>query len=315
MTDKKEKKILLLGGAGLVGQNLVHCLKTRGYNNLVILDKNRTNLDILRQLHRGTVIECVDLADTGTWDRHFENADTVVMLKAQIGGANRNLFIRNNVVATKNIIDSARHHHVSYIIHVSSSVVQSKADDDYTNTKKMQEDLVAGSGIDYVVLRPTLMFGWFDRKHLGWLSRFMKKMPVFPVPGNGRYIRQPLYAGDFCNIITSCIDNRITGKFFNISGREQVSYIDIIREIKRATKARTRIVKIPYGLFRALLAVWALFDKNPPFTVAQLEALVAGDMFEVIDWHGIFGIIPTPFTKAIEETFNNPLYCNITLDF
>jgi hypothetical protein len=46
------------------------------------------------------------------------------------------------------------------------------------------------------------MFGWFDRKHLGWLSRFMKKVPVFPIPGHGRYMRQPLYGGrDFANII------------------------------------------------------------------------------------------------------------------
>jgi len=89
------------------------------------------------------------------------------------------------------------------------------------------------------------MFGWFDRKHLGWLSRFMNKVPVFPIPGHGRYLRQPLYVGDFCNIIISCIENRITDGVFNISGHEKVDYIDIIREIKRATAARTAIVKIP----------------------------------------------------------------------
>ena len=32
---------------------------------------------------------------------------------------------------------------------------------------------ISETGIPCVVLRPTLMFGWFDRKHLGWLSRFM----------------------------------------------------------------------------------------------------------------------------------------------
>jgi len=40
-----------------------------------------------------------------------------------------------------------------------------------------------------VVLRPTLMFGWFDRKHVGWLKRFMERMPVFPIPGDGRMWR------------------------------------------------------------------------------------------------------------------------------
>ena len=41
------------------------------------------------------------------------------------------------------------------------------------------------------------MFGWFDRKHLGWLARFMCRVPVFPIPGSGEYLRQPLYVGDF----------------------------------------------------------------------------------------------------------------------
>jgi nucleoside-diphosphate-sugar epimerase len=159
------------------------------------------------------------------------------------------------------------------------------------------------------------MFGWFDRKHLGWLSRFMRKMPIFPIPGHGRYMRQPLYVGDFCNIIISCIENRVRDGIYNISGLEKVDYIDIIREIKRATQSRTRIIRIPYALFYTLLWVWGLFDKNPPFTTQQLAALSAKDEFEVIDWPGIFGVPCTPFRKAIDETFNDPRYGNVVLEF
>jgi uncharacterized protein YbjT (DUF2867 family) len=201
-----------------------------------------------------------------------------------------------------------------YLVHISSSVVESVANDWYTNTKKEQERMVVESGIPNVVLRPTLMFGWFDRKHLGWLSRFMQKVPVFPIPGHGRYMRQPLYAGDFSNIIVSCIEKRIIGNF-NISGREQVDYIDIIHEIKRAIHSRTMILNIPYWLFHALLSIWAMFDRDPPFTTQQLSALVAHDEFEVIDWPDIFGVTPTSFTKAINETYSDPAYSQIVLDF
>jgi nucleoside-diphosphate-sugar epimerase len=159
------------------------------------------------------------------------------------------------------------------------------------------------------------MFGWFDRKHLGWLSRFMKKVPVFPIPGHGRYMRQPLYVGDFCNIIISCIENRIPDGIYNISGHEKVDYIDIIREIKRATGAKTLITKIPYRLFHILLWIWGLFDKNPPFTTQQLAALSAKDEFEVIDWPGIFDVPCTPFTQAIDETFNDPTYSSVVMEF
>jgi nucleoside-diphosphate-sugar epimerase len=311
----KEKRIILPGGAGLVGQNLVARLKAKGYRNIVVLDKHRANLAVLKEVQPDITVEYADLAEPGDWQRYFQDAEVVVMLQAQIGGNDYQEFIRNNVDATRLILDAVKANNVPYLVHISSSVVESVADDFYTKTKTDQELMVLESGIPCPVLRPTLMFGWFDRKHLGWLSRFMKKVPVFPIPGHGRYMRQPLYVGDFCNIIISCIENKITEGVYNISGHEKVDYIDMIREIKNATGARALIIKIPYSLFYSLIWVWGLFDKNPPFTTQQLAALSAKDEFEVIDWPGIFGVPYTPFAKAINETFNDPAYSKVVLEF
>lgn len=308
-------KIVLPGGAGLVGQNLVATLKRAGYGDLVVLDKHRANLEICRRIHPDITVEYADLAEPGDWERHFTNAEVVVMLQAQIGDPRPEPFVRNNVVSTNCILEVIKREKVPYTVHISSSVVKSVADDHYTRTKRDQEEIVRASGIPCVILRPTLMFGWFDRKHLGWLSRFMRKVPVFPIPGHGRYMRQPLYAGDFCNIIVSCIKSRIIGQTFNISGREKIDYIDIIREIKRVTGAGALIVRIPYALFAFMLRLWAQFDSNPPFTADQLKALVAHDEFEVIDWPAIFGIAPTPFAAAIDQTFNDPVYGQVVLEF
>ena len=309
------QKIILPGGAGLVGQNLIARLKAKGYTNIVVLDKHVANVEVLRRMHPEVLTECVDLSEPGTWQSHFTQAGTVVMLQAQIGGIDYAEFERNNLASTRLILDAIRTGRVDQLVHISSSVVESVADDFYTQTKKAQERMVLDSGIACPVLRPTLMFGWFDRKHLGWLSRFMQKVPVFPIPGHGRYLRQPLYVGDFCNIIISCMEHRITDGVFNISGHEKVDYIDIIREIKRATLASAAIVKIPYGLFHGLLWLWALFDRNPPFTTQQLAALVAKDEFEVIDWPGKFGVRCTPFAEAMEETFRHPVYSKVVLEF
>lgn len=309
------KKIILPGGAGLVGQNLVARLKARGYTDLVVFDKHHANLAVLKQVQPDIVAEYADLAEPGDWQRHFEGADAVVMLQAQIGGLMYEEFVRNNIDSTRLVLDAMKQHQVPHLVHISSSVLESVADDFYTNTKRQQEEMVLASGISNVVLRPTLMFGWFDRKHLGWLSRFMKKVPIFPVPGHGRYMRQPLYVGDFCDIIISCIESQKQDGVYNISGHEQIDYIDMIREIKRVTRARTAIMKIPYGLFYVLLWVWALFDRTPPFTTQQLAALVGKDEFEVIDWPGIFGVPYTPFAKAIDETFNHPVYGKVVLEF
>lgn len=309
------QKIILPGGAGLVGQNLIVRLKARGYREIVVLDKHRANLAVVRSLHPEIVVEYADLAERGEWERHFTQAATVVMLQAQIGGNDYVDFERNNLIATRNLLDVIKNGTGIQLVHISSSVVTSVSDDFYTNTKKAQEQMVLNSDIRCPILRPTLMFGWFDRKHLGWLSRFMKKIPVFPVPGDGRFLRQPLFVGDFCQIIISCIEQRITEGVFNISGHEKVDYIDIIREIKRATNAAALIMKIPYSLFYGLLWLWGQFDRNPPFTTQQLAALVAKDEFEVIDWPAIFGVSSTPFADAIHETFCDPRYSAVVLEF
>jgi nucleoside-diphosphate-sugar epimerase len=308
-------RIILPGGAGLVGQNLVARLKARGYSDILVLDKHRPNLAVLTKVHPDITAEYADLAEPGEWQRHFDGAGAVVMLQAQIGGTDYRQFQSNNVDSTRLILDEIKKNRIERVVHVSSSVVQSVADDFYSRSKRVQEEMVRASGVRCAVLRPTLMFGWFDRKHLGWLSRFMAKVPVFPIPGHGRYMRQPLYAGDFCDIVISCVENPAHDSVYNISGRERVDYIDIIREIKRATRARAAIVKIPYPIFYALLWLWGRFDRNPPFTLQQLSALVADDEFEVIDWPAIFGVRSTPFVAAVDETFRHPVYSKVILEF
>jgi nucleoside-diphosphate-sugar epimerase len=308
-------KILLAGGAGLVGNNLIACLMAKGYGNIVVVDKHKSNLDSLRLLYPTVLAVDSDLSMPGSWQDYFDDVDVVIMLQAQIGGLFYEDFLANNVKSTQLIINEVKDRQVPYLVHISSSVVESSADDYYTRSKIAQENLVLESGVPCPILRPTLMFGWFDRKHLGWLARLMQKIPIFPIPGNGRFMRQPLYVGDFCEVIISCIENRIPSGIFNISGHEKIDYIDMIRIIKKATGAKTAILKIPYGLFYGLLWVWALFDKNPPFTTQQLQALVAKDEFEVTDWPETFGVPYTPFEKAIEETFSHPVYSKVVLEF
>ena len=223
-------------------------------------------------------------------------------------------YVRNNVQASERLMDAALRYGVSYAVNISSSVVNSIAVDHYTETKKAQEAVNLASGIKQVVLRPTLMFGWFDRKHVGWLARFMQRVPVFPIPGEGRYLRQPLYGGDFSDIIASALETEITGAY-NISGQERIDYIDLIRAVKAATGAKARIVKVPYRLFWLMLKANALIDKDPPFTAQQLEALVTPDVFEVIDWPKIFGVRATPLQEALDLTFRHPEYSKVTLEF
>ena len=165
----------------------------------------------------------------------------MVVAHAQIGGLDEREFHRNNVVATERLLDAIAARGGCRLVHISSSVVNSAAVDWYTETKKAQERLVLASGNPCVVLRPTLMFGWFDRKHLGWLARFMQRAPG--LPGAGRRPLPPPAA--LCRrflrhhhgLPGAAARN---GAQYNISGQERIDYIDLIRLVRDGVPARGR---------------------------------------------------------------------------
>ena len=306
-------KIVVTGASGMLGQNVVLLLTEQGYNNIVAIDKHSENSKTLQTLNPSVKVVNADLANGGEWENEFKNATVILILHAQITSLYREEFVVNNVESTKNVLEAIKKYNIPYIVHVSSSVVISVSDDDYTDTKKEQEELVINSGVEYTVIRPPLMFGWFDKKHFGYLSRFMEQTPVFPIPGNGKFLRQPLYGRDVARVIISAMEKKLNNKIYNVIGYEEVDYIDIVREIKKVKSLKTIILKIPYSLFYLLMKVYAIFSKKPPFTTSQLKALTAGDYFKSDNWQEDFNVKQTPFKVAIEETFTDEKYSKIIL--
>ena len=310
------KKIIITGGAGIVGINLVKALVEKNTSNIHVIDKNHYNLNLLKKLFPSITTHHYDLSKKGKWENIFVKKSHVFMLHAQISSLNWQDFKKNTIDSTQNVLIVIRKKGISSsdIIHVSSSVVNSMADDYYVRSKKIQENLVQKFSKNILILRPTLMFGLFDRKHLGWLSRFMRKFPIFPIPGNGQYIRQPLFVEDFVKILASTLFIKKKG-ILDISGKEQITYISIIKEIKKIQKSKTLIIKIPYIFFYILLKIWALFDRNPPFTIYQLKALTIPEVFPTADWENIFNVKTTKFRIAVTRTYGNNKYKDIKLRF
>lgn len=314
-TLQPSDKIVITGAAGLVGQNLVTLLVESGYQQLVAIDKHANNLRIQAELHPSVRCVLADLAEPGEWEREFDGAVVVVQLHAQIAGKTSEPFTRNNITATEQVL-RVIHERVpgAYLVHASSSVVNSVADDDYVRSKTAQEKIVRAAGLRHCVLRPTLMFGWFDPKHLGWLARLMERIPVFPIPGHGRYMRQPLYNRDFCRAILVMMRTQPEGAVYDLTGPDRIDYIDMMRLIRDAKGLKTPIVCIPVPLFGLMLRAASLIMSKPPFTVDQMHALMAGDEFTGVDIQRVFSFRPLSFAEAVHETFHHPRYSSVVLE-
>ena len=136
----------------------------------------------------------------------------------------------------------------------------------------------------------------------------MNRSPLFPIPGKGRFIRQPLFVKDFCQIIQSCIiDYEINGEF-DITGLQKITYIKLMKIIRNTSRKKPIFINLPIPVFSVLLKIWAIISRRPAFTVSQLEALTAGDEFEVINWPKIFSVKPTDIDAAIKTTYCNKIY-------
>ena len=287
----------------MVGQNLVPRLLSRGYRVLA-LDKSEAALGVLGERAPGAERHVVDLAEEGAWAGLFSGADAVIDLKAQITSPDRSLHLRNNALATSKVLEACERHRVRHLIHLSSSVVISRAADFYTETKRLGEEAVRSSHAPHTILRPPLMFGPGDIKHLGLILRVMKVLPVVPLPGDGRFIRQPLFVGDLCAIIEKVLDRAPAGEVFNIIGQERISFVDLLREIRRVTRAGCVFIPLPIPLFRVALRVQQFLSGKMIFTSEQLDALTAGDDFPVENWPDMFGVPFTPFRVAAPRVYS-----------
>jgi nucleoside-diphosphate-sugar epimerase len=303
------KRIVLAGGAGFVGQNLAPLLLERG-ERVVALDKHAGNLRLLARLNPGLEAVRADLSQDGDWDVHFAGADAVVDLKAQIASRDPALFARNNVRTQERILAACRAHRVQHLLHLSSSAVLSVVRDAYSESKREAEALVRDAGVPLTILRPPLMYGPFDVKHLGFIAAVMERTPVLPVPGSGRFLRQPLFVLDLCHVVLRCLERGPSGHSHDLIGQERLSFLDMLRELARARGLRRLLLPVPLPLFAAALRLYGAGTRRPAVTGEQLDALIAGDDFPVEDWPAAFAVPYTAFRDGLRLTFASPRYAH-----
>jgi uncharacterized protein YbjT (DUF2867 family) len=206
------------------------------------------------------------------------------------------------------VLEACRRHRVPHVVHLSSSVVISVAKDAYTESKRAAEEMVRASGLPHTILRPPLMFGCFDAKHLGVITKMLERSPVLPIPGSGRYLRQPLYVMDLCRVILRCLERGPRNETRNLIGHERIDFIDLLRTIAEERGLKRLLLPVPLPIFGAALKTVALVRRRPAFTKDQMDALVAGDDFPVDDWTEAFGVRYTPFREGLKQVYASPRY-------
>jgi len=302
-------EVVITGGAGFVGRNLIRVLYLNNFkmSNITVLDINIKNIEYLKKYGVKTII--ADLSVKGDWIDEFYNKDIVINLAAQLSSPKHELFYKNNVINTKNIIEAMLSANIQKIIHFSSASVVSIWQDNYARTKAEGETLIKESGLDYCILQPSIMYGPTDETNIGFLIEFAKKFPIFPIPGHGKWPRQPLYVDDVCNIIIQMMDIFPHKKVYSINGSEVIFFKDMVKIVLEQIGGFKFRIFLPIKLFITFMMMYQQVKGKNEFTPDQVRALTTVEIFPMYSWWDEFHISPTSFQEGVKKMlkFKEPL--------
>jgi uncharacterized protein YbjT (DUF2867 family) len=158
--------------------------------------------------------------------------------------------VRNTAI----LIDAAKQAGVERLVHISITNPSPKSPLQYFSGKAANEEAVAGSGLSYFILRPTVLFGTEDIL-INNIAYLVRRFPFFLIPGDGLYKLQPVYVDDVAALVENAVHGRASGRVDAV-GPEVFTFRELVSTIGQAIGRSPRLISVAPSL--ALIAARAL---------------------------------------------------------
>ncbi len=263
-------RVMVTGGAGFIGSNLVRRLLTDTDHELVILDAltyaggTDTIADVLGEPRVRLVVG--DIADRGSVVEAMSGCDAVMHLAAE-SHVDRSLvdpdvFVRTNCLGTNVLCDVALASGVERFVHVSTDEVYGSRkegsfgeDDPLSPTSpysasKAASDLIALSyhhsfGMDVRVTRASNNYGPFQypEKIIPLFTTRLIDGQDVPLYGEGLQVRDWLHVDDHCAALLAVLENGVAGSVYNIGGSRELTNHELTERLLRLTGRDASLVR------------------------------------------------------------------------
>jgi uncharacterized protein YbjT (DUF2867 family) len=267
--------ILLTGGTGFVGGHIVRALREAD-RPVRCLVRSRPKAERLTAL--GCELVDGDMTDAASLRRAVDGVETVVHLVAIRQGSEEK-FERIMIQGTRDLIAAAKEAEVARFVMISALGLSEESKDlvPYYHAKWEMEQAVQGSGIPYVIFRPSFVFER-DGGILPTFSKLARLTPVTPIIGSGEQRIQPIWAGDLAAYFEKAIDlDAATNRLFEVGGPDAVTWNEFWTRLKQARGIRRPSVHVPVGLMKANAVITERLPGNIPLTRDLLKMLEHGD--------------------------------------
>jgi uncharacterized protein YbjT (DUF2867 family) len=144
------------------------------------------------------------------------------------------------------LISAAKKAGIRRIVHVSIASPSLESPLSYYRGKAQLERAVVESGLSYTILRPTVIFGLEDIliNNIAW---FLRRFPVFGIPGDGRYGVRPIYVEDMAKLMVDAL-GQAASVVLDAVGPETFTFETLVRLIATQVGRSFRPVHVPMPL-------------------------------------------------------------------
>jgi NADH dehydrogenase len=234
--------VLVVGGSGFIGTHLSRELLDRGHE-VAVLSRHPDADGVPSGVEtvRGDVTAYDSIEDA------FEGRDAVVYLVSLSplfkpkGGNDRHFAVHTD--GARNVLQAAEAHDVDRFVHVSGLGANPNAPTAYLRAKGEAEALVTDSDRDWVVFRPSVVFGEGDE-----FRSFTKRVTppgVAPLPGGGKTAFQPIWVEDLAGMLADAVeDDEHVGETYELGGPDVLT----LKEVAKLVRGGVAVVPVPMSL-------------------------------------------------------------------
>jgi NADH dehydrogenase len=282
--------LLVTGAGGFVGRELLGHLAGAEFAAVRLLARMPDRL--ARRLPAGPwEIVAGDLRDPTTLPPALAGVETVLHLAATTGKASRRELFAVNAAGTRALVEAAERAGATRFILVSSIAAgfPDRRWYPYAEAKLEAEAAVKASRLDWMIVRPTMVFGPGSPVQAG-LAR-LASAPVGLVSGSGRAPVQPIHVRDLARLLAAVLRRRPLGRLtVEGGGPEQIPLIELLRRLRKASRgSEGPFLHLPLQPLRLVLAAMEPFLLPLlPLTAGQLASFAnpgtAAPVPSGIDW-------------------------------
>jgi len=240
--------VFITGASGFVGRHLVKALSgDSAVDNIYALYRKEEQIAFVPKVN--PVIGDLDKLPELNPDARI---DIFVHLAGYFKTESRKLCENVNLQGTKNAIKFCKNNGVRRILFFSTINVDLKTKGNYANTKLIAEEEIKKSGLEYMIVRPALIYEGRTGS-LGKIMDYVEKLPFVPVFGNGNAKEQPIHIDELVSLTVAMIKDFRPGTILYAAGKEAMTLRDMIKIIARTMNRKARVLPVPAKPVHAVL--------------------------------------------------------------